>query len=114
MGGLRQDLCVFCVHDDNVIQEIKIGGANDRSRVTPYFLLDDDYVIIMTTHFCYYFLCVCGEQPIKTGIKFIIALIYGSIYPERDGEYKCKAHVDFELQFIPSLTNLPEFWQVGE
>jgi hypothetical protein len=112
MGGSRQDLRVFCVHDNKFIQEIKIGDANDESCVTPYFLLDDDYVTIKTTHFCYHFVCVCGEQPIKTGINFINALVYGRIYPEVDGEYKYKAHVDFGLQFIPSLTDLPDFWQV--
>jgi hypothetical protein len=47
----RQDLRVFCVHDNNVIQEIKIGDANDESCVAPYFLLDNDYVTIITKHF---------------------------------------------------------------
>jgi hypothetical protein len=112
MGGSRQDLHVFCVQDNDVIQEITIGDANDKSREAPYFLLDDDYVTIRTKHFSYYFVCKCGEQPIKTNINFINALVYGRIYPERDGEYTHKAHVDFGLQFIPSLTILPEFWQV--
>jgi hypothetical protein len=114
MGISRQDLRVFCLHDNKVIQEIKTADTNDESSVAPYYLLDDDYVTIKTTHFSYYFVCVCSEQPINTDINFINAIVYGRIYPERDGEYTHKAHVDFGLQFIPSLTTLPDFWQVGE
>jgi hypothetical protein len=112
MGGSRQDLRVVCVEDNNVIREIKIGGANDESCMAPYFLLDDDYVTIKTKHLCHYFVCNCGEQPINTSIECINAIVYGRIYPELDGEYTHKAHVDFGLQFVPSLATLPEFWQV--
>lgn len=110
----RNYLRVFSVHN-GIIQEIYVRNMNKASYAVPCFHIDDNYLIVETTHFSSFFACVCGEEHVNKQIHSISAIAFGRIYAEVNDNYNHKAELDFALKFVSkdSVATLQEFLNVS-